>query len=100
MVNQSCARSVCHIPLEYGGIHPNLTNFEDELYDALMNTTVDACGGDPLVTPGAPEKSAILKLPQHQCTDLVMPDGCLDNPCIEQFLIDALQIWITNGAPR
>jgi hypothetical protein len=98
IVNRSCAQGVCHIPVEYGGIDPNMTNLEGELYGNLTSRLVSQCGDMALVTPGEPENSAIVQLPQHNCGEFVMPDGCLDFPCIPQVDIDALTAWIRAGA--
>lgn len=98
-VERSCVRSVCHLSPELGWPWPpDLSGLAYPRYDALINTTVEKCGGVPLVDPGHPETSALLMLPQGLCGDLLMPDGCLEVPCIYQSDIDGLRLWIAEGA--
>jgi hypothetical protein len=53
-----------------------------------------------LVVPGDVANSALPKLPTWQCLDFVMPQGCIEDPCIKQEEIDAIRGWIAAGAPR
>jgi hypothetical protein len=97
MVNLTCANIVCHVPFYFP---PDLSDANGDQYDILMATLVEQCGGIPLVTPGDPANSAILKVTRHECGDLVMPKGCTDADCIGEEKRTALTTWIAAGAPR
>jgi hypothetical protein len=98
MVNVTCANVVCHVP---GGFMPDLSDANDDQYDILMSWTVDECGGVPLVAPGEPEGSAILRVTTRDaCGDLFMPKDCPDDACLSDENREALTTWIAAGAPR
>ncbi|HEX2736226.1 MAG TPA: hypothetical protein VHM70_31710 [Polyangiaceae bacterium] len=97
VVNYDCVNIVCHVPNNFD---PNLTNLTGMLYDKLMTRTVTACGNNPLVTPGDPSKSAILQLVNHECPTLVMPEGCMEDPCVPAEDITVITDWINAGAPQ
>lgn len=99
----SIMRNNCGLPACHGGgpdgqdlifIDPTT------LYDILMTKVVMACNNSVLVVPNNPDNSALLKLPTWQCTDFVMPQGCIDDPCITQAELDTIRAWIVAGAPR
>jgi hypothetical protein len=104
LLNQSCGNGICHVPpgLDNEGFEPDLiTTDYTTLYQQLMTYTVEECGNVPLITPGDPTNSAILKVTQKQCGDLAMPDGCATEPsfCLFQEDIDILTAWVNAGAP-
>jgi hypothetical protein len=99
----SIMRNNCGLPACHGG-GPDGQDliFIDSttLYDILMTKVVMACNNSVLVVPNNPDNSALLKLPTWQCTDFVMPQGCIDDPCITQAELDTIRAWIVAGAPR
>ena len=71
----------------------------DTLYGILTTKVVMPCNNNILVVPNDPANSALLKLPTWQCTDFVMPMGCIDDPCLTQAELDTIRTWILAGAP-
>ena len=73
----------------------------DLLTDTLLNYQVEGCSGSPLVDPGNPGNSAIVKALSRTCDDPEwgMPDGCFETPCVPQGYIDFIAEWIAAGAP-
>jgi len=98
IMRQNCGAPSCH----GGGPEGQDIVFVDTttLYDLLMTKVVMECGGTALVKPGDPVNSALLKLPSWQCGDLVMPKGCIDDPCLTAPEMEAIRSWIVAGAPR
>jgi hypothetical protein len=94
IIQQHCALAACH----GGGRNPRLTN-NSSLYRTLTSTTVKECGGNALVTPNSIANSALLLLPNWECTDLVMPEGCVDMPCLSGGELATIAAWIQAGAP-
>jgi hypothetical protein len=86
--------TICH-----GSRMPRLTN-SASLYTTLTSTTVKECGGNPLVKPNDPADSALLMLPNWQCQDLVMPQGCTTTPCLTDSELATITAWIAAGAPN
>jgi len=70
------------------------------LYTNLTTKVVMACNNNILVVPGDPNNSALLKLPTWQCTDFVMPQGCIEDPCLKETELASIRAWITAGAPH
>jgi hypothetical protein len=70
------------------------------LYDTLTTKVVKECNNSVMVVPNDPSKSALVMLPTWQCTDFVMPVGCIDNPCLESDQMAIITGWIASGAPR
>lgn len=103
-----CQSSICHggeVPLLLIDTWENFPRREDHspydtLAETLLNYTVDHCSGSPLVDPGHPENSAIVKALGRQCDDPEwgMPDGCSTTPCVPQEYIDFIAEWIAAGA--
>jgi hypothetical protein len=98
IMRENCGPLACH-----GGgpdgqdlIFVNL----DTLYTTLTTKVVKECFNNVLVVPGDVANSALPKLPTWQCTDFVMPQGCIDDPCIAPAELDAIRGWIAAGAPR
>ena len=98
IMRQNCGAPSCH----GGGPEGQDTVFVDTstLYDVLTTKVVTECGGTLMVKPGDPVNSALLQLPTWQCGDLVMPKGCIDDPCLTMPEMDAIRGWISAGAPR
>lgn len=74
------------------------------LYETLLGTRVEQCGDIPLVDPGKPETSAILRLITRQCGDFVMPANCPSDEqgyptCWPEYAVLELSTWIARGAP-
>lgn len=91
IIQANCA--ICH-----GSRMPRLTNSAN-LYKTLTSTTVKECGGNALVKPNDPANSALLMLPNWECDDLVMPQGCVDMPCLTDTELATITAWINAGAP-
>jgi hypothetical protein len=99
VVQAHCADASCH----NGEVKPRLQD------DATLHTTLTthiskACGNIPVVTPGNPEQSALVKLIKGPCGELPrMPNGCVSTPieeytCLPPDYIDAIERWVRNGA--
>jgi hypothetical protein len=95
IIGQRCALPACH----GGGRSPKLTN-SSSLYQTLTSTTVMACAGNALVKPSDPTNSALLMLPNWECKDLTMPQGCVDMPCLAADELKTISDWIQAGAPN
>jgi hypothetical protein len=98
IMRQNCGAISCH----GGGPEGQDIVFVDTttLHDILVTKVVVECGGTFMVKPGDPANSALLQLPTWQCGDLVMPKGCIDDPCLTAPEMDAIRGWISAGAPR
>jgi hypothetical protein len=99
----NCGASLCH----GGGVggQPLVYTNKATLYATLTNTVVTECMSSKLVTPGDPAHSALLLLPTWMCTDqsggpFVMPQSCIDDPCLTQAELDSIKTWIMKGAPQ
>lgn len=99
----NCGAALCH----GGGAggQPLVYTNKATLYNTLTTTVVKECNGVKLVTPGDPAHSALLLLPNWMCTDdsggpFVMPQGCIDTPCLSKDELDSITAWITAGAPQ
>jgi hypothetical protein len=103
-----CSSSICHggeVPLLLIDTWENFPRREDhsiydKLTDTLLNHRVAHCASSPLVDPGHPENSAIIKALSRTCDDPEwgMPDGCSTTPCVPQPYIDFIAGWISQGA--
>lgn len=108
VIEPGCQSSICHggeVPLLLIDTWENFPRREDHspydtLAETLLNYTVEHCAGSPLVDPGNPENSAIVKALGRQCDDPEwgMPDGCSTTPCVPQEYIDFIAGWIAAGA--
>jgi len=97
----NCGAPLCH----GGGGQPLVYTNKATLYGILTSTVVTECMNSKLVTPGDPAHSALLLLPTWMCTDqsggpFVMPQSCIDDPCLTQAERDSIKTWIMNGAPQ
>jgi hypothetical protein len=100
---RNCGASLCH----GGGVggQPLVYTNKATLYATLTTTVVAECMNSKLVTPGDPAHSALLLLPTWMCTDasggpFVMPQSCIDDPCLTQPELDSIKTWIMKGAPQ
>lgn len=98
-----CTAADCHGP---GG--PNRLQYRvkdpDALYETITHHMSVDCGNIPVVTPGNPEKSALVKVLKGPCSAKVpqMPNGCqpaLGN-CLPANYVSAIERWIALGAPK
>lgn len=96
---QSCYGGLCHD-------FPENTldlKLDDGLYARMMNYNTQKCG--PLITPGDPEKSALVILLKRECNGTArMPFGdCWDDggsECLSDDKIAAIEAWVAAGAPQ
>lgn len=98
-----CDSSDCH------GGHNDLTlaGTPDEVYDHLLNTVSEECGGLNVLVPGDPDASALVRLIKGPCGTLgQMPDGCVCdtnlfyNGCLRADTVAAIEAWVAAGAPK
>jgi hypothetical protein len=97
--NLGCLGSCCH-----GGDIWVDFRITDELYTTLTTETSDGCEGLPLVDPGNPEGSALVRLIKEDCGEIQrMPAGCIqnefENSCVPDNYIAAIEQWVADGAP-
>ena len=98
-----CNAADCHGP---GGPNPlqYWVKDDDKLYATLTRHVSVECGNLPVVTPGHPERSAIVKVLKGPCSSKVpqMPNGCTPeaNNCLPAEYVAAIERWIALGAPR
>ncbi len=105
----SCVGSDCH-----GGHQGRLNLLVNEgLLGRLTSSTSKLCGM-PVVTPGNPSNSALVKVLREGCGDVAssncmigtaciprMPMGCTEGvDCIPENYIAAIEQWITDGAKQ
>lgn len=108
VLKPGCQSSICHggeVPLLLIDAWEDFPRREDHspydlLTETLLKYTVDHCANSPLVDPGHPENSAIIKALSRSCDDPSwgMPDGCFETPCVPQEYIDFIAEWIAAGA--
>lgn len=98
-----CNAADCHGP---GGPNPlqYWVKDDDKLYETLTHHVSVDCGNIPVVTPGHPERSAIVKVLKGPCSKKVpqMPNGCTpeSNNCLPAEYVAAIERWIALGAPQ
>jgi hypothetical protein len=98
LIQTSCFGSVCHDLSE----HTLPLKVDDKLYTTLTTHMTKNCG--PVVKPGSPQDSALVKLLKGPCgeTDRMPYGKCNqdgDEGCISPEIIAAIEKWIANGAP-
>lgn len=108
VIEAGCQSSICHggeVPLLLIDTWENFPRREDHsaydtLKETLLNHRVAHCANSPIVDPGNPENSAIIKAFTRTCDDPEwgMPDGCYETPCVPQEYIDFVSEWISLGA--
>lgn len=98
-----CNAADCHGP---GGPNPLQypVNDGDKLYAVLTQHVSAECGNMKVVTPGHPERSALVKVLKGPCSSKVpqMPNGCTPeaNNCLPPEYVAAIERWIALGAPK
>src|SRR5262245_56114233 len=100
----SCASAPCH---GLGGMAPPppkiplILQDDANLYHNVMAYTSVACGNIPLVNPGKPDESGIIKILSGPCgTTTQMPFGCTGDQCFAADTMAAIRQWILNCAPE
>lgn len=109
----SCGNSICHGGTEklclakdgdrVGGEGSNCLP-GTTLHATLLATQVKECENLPLVNPGKPSESALVRLISRQCGEFVMPANCPPEEqgyptCWPEYAILDVSAWIANGAP-
>lgn len=99
-VGANCGLSGCHL-LPYP---PALSSSDlERLRGVLATYQVGRCGNLPLVVPGDPDGSALVMAITGQCTDLLMPYGCVEPfmgaSCISESEVDRVRAWIATDDP-
>jgi hypothetical protein len=97
----ACASAPCH---GAGGMEPPLDPLslqqDASLYTNMMSYVSHACGDIPLVNPGKPNESALIKILTGPCgTTARMPYLCSGENCLSDAEIAAISQWIANCAP-
>jgi len=98
IIQMSCFGGLCHDLPE----HPLKLKLDDQLYTTLTTHMTKNCG--PLLKPGSPQDSALVKLLKGPCGETArMPlDKCSqdgDEACVSPANIALIEQWIANGAP-
>src|SRR6188768_878360 len=93
IIQMSCFGGLCHDLPE----HPLQLKLDDKLYTTLTTYVTENCG--PLLKPGSPQDSAIVKLLKGPCGETPrMPlDKCSqdgDEACVTSANIALLEQWI------
>jgi hypothetical protein len=77
---------------------------DDQLHARLTARISTSCGNIPVVNPGNPQDSALVKILRGPCGGTPrMPLGCVedqDATCIPAEYITAIEQWIAGGAPQ
>jgi hypothetical protein len=77
---------------------------DDQLHARLTSRISTSCGNIPVVSPGNPQQSALLKILRGPCGGTPrMPIGCVedqDSTCIPADYMAAIEQWIAGGAPQ
>ncbi|WP_437960473.1 hypothetical protein WME76_13055 [Sorangium sp. So ce119] len=75
---------------------------DGELRTRLTTHISENCGNLPIVNPGKPEESALVKILKEPCGDTPrMPIECVndgDAKCVPPDYIEAIEQWIADGA--
>src|SRR3982750_226744 len=98
----ACASAPCH---GAGGMEPPsnplVLQQDASLYGHLTSYVSHACGDIPLVNPGKPDQSPLIKILVGPCgATLRMPFGCSGEQCVSDAEIAAIRQWIANCAPQ
>lgn len=95
-----CLGAGCH------NDHMNPLDLRDSetLHSHLLSRFSVNCGNLPIVNPGKPNESALIKILKGPCGITPrMPIGCVndeDATCIPPAFMAAMTQWIANGAPK
>lgn len=100
-----CASAPCHA---VGGMappgNPLTLAVNDQLYANLTTHVSKDCGNIPVVNPGKPDQSALVKVLKGPCSAITpqMPLGCSDaqGNCIPDDFVAAIVQWIAAGASK
>jgi hypothetical protein len=99
---EPCVSSDCH-----GLNTENILELaiDDRLYTTLTTHVSVNCGNIPVVTPGDVTRSALAKILRGPCGETPrMPRDCMDDPlfntCVYPEYLDAIDLWISMGAPQ
>ncbi|KYF96887.1 hypothetical protein BE20_58875 [Sorangium cellulosum] len=96
--NASCFGAGCH----NDEMNPLNLKVDAELRTRLTTHVSKNCGNIPVVNPGKPEESALIKILEGPCGETMrMPLGCVndgDANCVPPSYIEALSQWIADGA--
>jgi hypothetical protein len=99
IMQSACFGAGCHNDDQ----NPLNLRLDDQLYTRLTTRISANCGNIPIVNPGKPQESALVKILKGPCGPTVrMPLGCvddLDTACIPTDYIAAITQWIASGAP-
>jgi hypothetical protein len=97
---ESCWSNPCHA--KFGMVPPTMPLVlapEPDVYTRMMSYYSHACGM-PLVTPGKPAESALVKIITGPCGALPqMPYQCTGEQCLPPEYIAAITQWVANCAP-
>ena len=101
VINQApCFGAGCHNDEQ----NPLDLRVDDQLYTRLTSRISVNCGNIPVVNPGNPQGSALVKILQGPCGITPrMPMGCNndgDALCVPPDYIAAIEQWIAMGAPQ
>lgn len=93
-----CFGAGCHNDAQ----NPLNLRADDLLYKRVSSHISKNCGNLPIVNPGKPQESALIKILKGPCAPTPrMPVGCVDDEdakCIPSDYIAAIAQWIANGA--
>jgi hypothetical protein len=93
-----CFASDCH---DVGSHNPLKIDTRDpDMHMKLLTHVSEACGCMPVVKPGDPDGSALIKILKGPCGDLPrMPYDCdTTGGCVPDNYIEAIAEWIRSGA--
>jgi hypothetical protein len=97
--NYGCSGADCH-----GGNDHNVSLLVNPQLYTTLTTFISKCESLPLVTPGMPTQSALLKILKGPCGPIrQMPDGCTGGEfgnCLKPEEIAPVEQWILMGAPQ
>jgi hypothetical protein len=109
----SCASADCHSGGHDHSAVPLRLVQDEQLYMELLTHMSVKCGNIPVVDPGNPEGSALVKVLTEGCDENLNPDeepiplmpyGCekteWDNSCVADEYVTAIEEWILAGAPE
>jgi hypothetical protein len=95
-----CFGADCHGGNEFNPLDLRL---DDDLYEDLTTTISTECDNLPIVDPGNPEGSALIRLLRGPCGATgQMPAGCIPGEgggCLRDAEFAAVEQWIADGAP-
>jgi hypothetical protein len=100
IMNAPCFGAGCHNDDQ----NPLNLRIDEQLHSRLTTHVSKNCGNLPIVNPGKPDESALVKILKGPCTPTPrMPLGCVDDQdanCIPPEYIAAIAQWIASGAPQ